>query len=201
MGQKWTQNLNPVGQLNARANSYHWSFCYIGFVCFQSLYNKQGHWRSLGLQSDEMKPTNNSLRDRWTRKEIVRKCACFTLTLEEGKRVSSGSSFQQAGPAQRYYCWVWKTPRWEFSLKYSQVTGRNKCKYWRTSIWEIQISLSSDRGTNFSGTVIKELCKAIPLTQKVCYPYCPQFPRKVGKTTGILKQFSKALRDSQSSMV
>lgn len=30
-------------------------------------------------------------------------------------------------------------------------------------------SVSSDRGTKFSGTIIKELCKVLPLTQKVCY--------------------------------
>lgn len=51
--------------------------------------------------------------------------------------------------------------------------------------WEFPTYFSADGGTQFTGTIIKELCEVLPVSQKLHCPYLPQSSEKI--ELGILK--------------
>nr|XP_014351169.1 PREDICTED: uncharacterized protein K02A2.6-like [Latimeria chalumnae] len=51
----------------------------------------------------------------------------------------------------------------------------------------VPVTINSDRGTHFTGQIIKELCQALQIRQKLHCPYHPQSSGLVERQNGILK--------------
>ena len=53
--------------------------------------------------------------------------------------------------------------------------------------WEVPSEIHSDRGTHFTGQVVKEICKIWPIMQHFLCAYHPQFSGLAERTNGTIK--------------